>query len=184
MFKAHSRYSIIAHSSQDEAQTPSPTCYSSSHVLHHLPASLFGSSLLGLLSVPGIGQVSSSLRALTRAGSSEPPEPPSPCLPTEVLLIFLGPQARLYLCHHLYTPWASAFTVPVAIPYWMSLRVVGVGRARIMLASSCHSPGAEDRSRLFSVKGWLVECIGTLGHSQSPPGPSLWVPGLHVGLQA
>ena len=77
ILKVQSRYSIIAHSSQDEAQTSSPTCYSS-HVLHRLPASLFGSSPLGLLSVPGIGQVSSSLRALAHAGSSEPLDPSSP----------------------------------------------------------------------------------------------------------
>ena len=66
----------------------------------------------------------------------------------------------------------------------MSLRVDGVERARVMPASSCHSPGAEDRSRPVSVKGRVVESVGTLGHSQSPPGPSLWVPGLQVGLQA
>ena len=52
-------------------------------------------------------------------------------------------------------PWTSAFTSPVTVPhYWMLLGVVGVGRARVLPASSCCSIGTEDRSGPFSVKGW------------------------------
>lgn len=54
-----------------------------------------------------------------------------------------------------------------------------------MPASSCHSPGAEDRSRPFSVKGWVNEVLGPLA-SQSPPDHPVgsWPPSGSASLES